>query len=563
MKLFQSKLSVALAILFVVLVLVIGFYIWTVVSSGGINIEASAEGEKIIGEPFDLKVNLSNNSKNILNESKIILELPDGITPVNGEVSQRIIEREVGSIDVNKVHQEIFKVMATPSRESMREFTITLSYTPGTIAAHFEKTRKFGVDIQPLQTDLSLKAPEKVFSGEEFEITANYEARNPETSPKLFLKASYPDNFVKISEDLVESSSTSGKLSAKGKVNFPDDASFDIKVQIFTSLLGRDYLVSEETARVLISPSPLSFKLIVNGKDNLVAYANDTLDYTLIYKNNTQVGLQDVVIRSKLMGDMFDFRTLDSKEAKFNLFNRTITWDSNTFKDLVLLNAGEERSVNFSIKLRETYPIKKLNDKNFILKVEANIDSPTVPYLVSADKTVNYVTLETKVGGKVEVDARGFFRDAVTGILNKGPWPPKVGQSTQYTVHWFLTNFSSDVRDIEVRAAVEDGVVFTGIIRSNTTPPPEINQESGEIIWKIDRLVATTGITGEKPEAIFQIEANPTLDKKGNYMPLLSVTQVKAFDEFGETEIFNSDEAITTQLSHDSTVVEGQGKVIE
>jgi len=263
------------------------------------------------------------------------------------------------------------------------------------------------------------------------------------------------------------------------------------------------------------------------------------------------------------MGDMFDFRTLDSKEAKFNLFNRTITWDSNTFKDLVLLNAGEERSVNFSIKLRETYPIKKLNDKNFILKVEANIESPTVPYLVSADKTVNYVTLETKVGGKVEVDARGFFRDAVTGILNKGPWPPKVGQSTQYTVHWFLTNFSSDVRDIEVRAAVEDGVVFTGIIRSNTTPPPEINQESGEIIWKIDRLVATTGITGEKPEAIFQIEANPTLDKKGNYMPLLSVTQVKAFDEFGETEIFNSDEAITTQLSHDSTVVEGQGKVIE
>jgi len=563
MKLFQSKLSVALAILFVVLVLVIGFYIWTVVSSGGINIEASAEGEKIIGEPFDLKVNLSNNSKNILNESKIILELPDGITPVNGEVSQRIIEREVGSIDVNKVHQEIFKVMATPSRESMREFTITLSYTPGTIAAHFEKTRKFGVDIQPLQTDLSLKAPEKVFSGEEFEITANYEARDPEISPKLFLKASYPDNFTKISEDLVESSSTSGKLSAKGKVNFPDDASFDIKVQIFTSLLGRDYLVSEETARVLISPSPLSFKLIVNGKDNLVAYANDTLDYTLIYKNNTQVGLQDVVIRSKLMGDMFDFRTLDSKEAKFNLFNRTITWDSNTFKDLVLLNAGEERSVNFSIKLRETYPIKKLNDKNFILKVEANIESPTVPYLVSADKTVNYVTLETKVGGKVEVDARGFFRDAVTGILNKGPWPPKVGQSTQYTVHWFLTNFSSDVRDIEVRAAVEDGVVFTGIIRSNTTPPPEINQESGEIIWKIDRLVATTGITGEKPEAIFQIEANPTLDKKGNYMPLLSVTQVKAFDEFGETEIFNSDEAITTQLSHDSTVVEGQGKVIE
>lgn len=563
MKLFQSKLSITFAILFVIFVLVGGFYIWTVVSSGGIDIEVSAEGEKIIGESFDLKINFSNNSWNILNETKVILKLPEGIVLANGDLDQRIIEREVGSVDVNKMHQEIFKIIATPSHESMREFTITLSYTPGTIAAYFEKTKKFEVEIQLLRIDLSLKVPEKVFSGEEFEITANYEVHNPETSPKLFLKVSYPDNFVKISEDLIESNSTSGKLNAKGRINLPDDASFDIKVQIFTSLLGRDYLVSKKIVRVLISPSLLSFKLIVNGKDNLIVYTNDTLDYTFVYKNNTQIGLQDIVIRSKLLGDMFDFRTLDSKGAKFNLSNRTITWDPSIFKDLILLNAGEEGSVNFSIKLRETYPIRKLNDKNFILKVEANIESPTVPYLVSADKTVNYVILETKVGGKIEVASRGFFRDAAAGILNKGPWPPKVGQSTQYTVHWLLTNFSSDVRDIEVKAIVEDGVIFAGIVKSNTTPPPEINQESGEIIWKIDRLVATTGITGGKPEVIFQIEANPTSDKKGNYMSLLSITQIKAFDEFGEAEIFNFDKAITTRLSHDSTVVEGQGIVVE
>lgn len=563
MKLFRSKLSLTLTVLIVLAAVAAGFYAWSVISSGGINIEVSAEGKKVIGEPFDLKVSFNNNSRNILDDVKIILELPLGVAPVNGDLDQKIIEREVGSVDVESVHQEIFKVIATPLDENIREVNITLSYTPGTIAAHFEKNKKFKIEVEPLQTELSLSVPGKVFSGEEFEIAAGYKTGDGKDFPKLFLKMTYPDNFTKLSEDLTEKNSASGELKAKGKVNFPDDASFEVRAQVFTNILGRDYLVSEKVASVLISPSPLSFKLNVNGKNNFIAYPNDTLDYSLTYKNNTSVGLQDIVIKAKLTGDMFDFKTLDAKGAKFNAFSRTVTWDSGAFEEQKLLNPGEERTVNFAVKLMGTYPIRRLNDKNFSLRVEANIESPTVPYLVSADKTVNYATLETKVGGRIEVDARGLFRDAASGVLNKGLWPPKVGQSTQYTIHWVVTNYATDVRDIEIRASLQDGVVVTGVIKSNTTSPPEVGSESGEVIWKIDRLTATTGITGEHPEAIFQIEATPTADKKGNYMPLISVSQVKAFDEFTETEISSSDETVTTRLSDDPTVVEGEGIVIE
>ncbi len=563
MRLFQSKLPIVITILIALAAVAAGFYAWSVFSSGGINIEASVEGEKIIGEPFDLKVNFSNNSRNILDEAKITLKIPLGISPVNGDLAQRIIERKVGSVDVGGVHQEIFKVMAIPLEENMREFSIVLSYVPGGISARFEKTEKFSVEINSPQIELSLKAPEKVFSGEEFEIAADYKALNQEASPKVFLKMIYPDRFEKLSEKATEKTETSGKLAAKGKVSFPDDSSFDIKAQLFTNFLGRDYLVAEKVLRVLISPSPLSLRLMANGKNSLIAYPNDTLVYDLVYKNNTNVGLQDIMIRAKLTGDMFDLRTLDVKGAKFNTLSRTVTWDSMSFAEQRMLNPNEERMASFSIKLRENYLIRRLNDKDFTLKVEANIESPTVPYLVSADKTVNYANLEIKVGGRIEVDARGLFRDAASGVLNKGPWPPKVGQSTQYTIHWVLTNYATDVRDIEIRALLQDGVVVTGVVKSNTTSSPEVGSESGEVIWKIDRLVATTGITGEHPKAIFQVEATPTADKRGNYMPLISVTQIKAYDEFGGTEIFNSDESVTTRLENDSTVRENEGKVIE
>ena len=84
-----------------------------------------------------------------------------------------------------------------------------------------------------------------------------------------------------------------------------------------------------------------------------------------------------------------------------------------------------------------------------------------------------------------------------------------------------------------------------------------------EIVWKIDRLLATTGVLGQAPEAIFQIEATPRRAHAGNYMSLLSPTTVKAFDEFINSEITSQDEAVTTLLSDDASVVEGQGIVVE
>ena len=559
MKFFRSKTGIILSLLAVA---GIGFYFWSAASSGGIDIQANTEGTNVIGEPFDFKVNFSNNSNNILNDLKLTLEVPENIIIIDGE-GKKIVQRVAGNIDIGAVHQETFKVMATPSGDSSRKFTVSLSYVPGTIAAHFEKSKTFDIPIEPLETDLSLNVPEKVFSGEEFDIKADYKAKKPENSPKLSFRIIYPENFTKTSEELKETDPTSGTFRAKGKVNFPDDASFEVEAQLIVNLMGKDYMVAEHVSKVLISPSPLSLKININGSTDFIAHPGDTLNYNLIYKNNTQVALQDVLIKIKLSGEMLDFSSVDSRNAKFNLSAKTITWDSSQFNELTLLNAGDEKSVGFSIKLRSGYLIKKLNDKNFSVKAEANIESPTVPFLVSADKTINSASLVTKVGGQIQVEAKALFRDAISGILNKGPWPPRVGTGTQYTIHWLLTNYASDVREIEVRAALEDGVVFTGVIKSNTTTPPEVDEESGQIIWKIDRLVATTGITGEKPEAIFQVEATPTPEKRGNYMPLLSATEVKAMDEFANATISGIDTGLDTRLVDDPTVSEGQGLIVQ
>ncbi len=116
------------------------------------------------------------------------------------------------------------------------------------------KSKTFDIQIEPLETDLSLNVPEKVFSGEEFDIKADYKAKKPENSPKLSFKIIYPDGFSKTADKLEEKDSTSGSFSAKGKVNLPDDASFEIKAQLTVNLMEKDYVVAERVYKVLLSP---------------------------------------------------------------------------------------------------------------------------------------------------------------------------------------------------------------------------------------------------------------------------------------------------------------------
>ena len=198
-----------------------------------------------------------------------------------------------------------------------------------------------------------------------------------------------------------------------------------------------------------------------------------------------------------------------------------------------------------------------------MIKVDAGIESPTVPYLINADKTVNTSILETKVAGRVTLYPGGFFRDAQSGILNNGPFPPRVGVPTNFTIHWAISNFATDVDNVEVRARLEDGVNFTGNVKGNTDSLPEFDANTREVVWRVGRLLATTGVIGEKPEAVFQIEAIPSQSFIGKYFPLLGNVSVQGADEFTGTQISSTAQAITTRLLGDPTVKEGDGLVIQ
>jgi hypothetical protein len=342
----------------------------------------------------------------------------------------------------------------------------------------------------------------------------------------------------------------------------PNNSFFNFDAKLYMNILGHRYLINQKSGSVAISPSPLELSLSLNEQDNYVASLGDQLVYAVIYKNNSGVGLADVVIKVKLMGDLYDFNTLQSK-ANFNSITNTLTWNASNLSELKLLAVGDSGMVIFQIRVKNQFPIRRLGDKNFTLKTEAEISSPTVPYYLSATQTTGLANLETKIAGATKIETKAYFRDAASGLANYGPWPPKVNQPTQYTVHWLVTNYSTDIRNVEIRAFLESGVTWTGKVKGNAGSLPTYNDRTQEVVWTIDKIPATKGVISSPLEVVFQIQATPNITQVGNYQPLIKETYITALDDFTGTRLQNQAAAVTTVLPDDPTVSQTLGIVAQ
>ena len=557
-------------VLFVALALS-GFYVFEKLSGGDIALDVKAPNEKVeVGVPFDINVRFANDSQNALGSVRIVLEFSENLISADG--SSGVITRELGDISSGSVHQESFQVIATPAEKPDYKVKATVFYSPVTLVAEFKKVAEVDVNVEAPSFDLTLQAPEKIFPGEEFETKITYKKRKETSeSPELVLNLNVPDGLQRVMADpAIDTAENTwlldtpkegeeGSVLFRGKTDSVGNISIDISAELAMKILGKEYTFLVAPHTIVVEPSPISFQIALSEGGDVVR-PGEKLTYIASYRNNTEVDLQDIVIRAQLIGDMFDIDSLETS-AGFNRLTNTITWNAGDFEELRRIKAGGGGKLAFSVKVKDGYPIKRLSDKNFVLKVNANIESPTVPYLIDADKTVNKSSIETKVAGRVEVTTRALFRDAGSGIVNSGPFPPRVGVPTNYTIHWSVKNFGTDVGNVEVRASLENGVRFTGTTKNNSGSEPYFDPETGEVVWQIGRLVATAGLLGETPSATFQIEAIPSALHKGKYMPLIGVTEIRGDDEFTGQAIGSTAGLIDTRLSGDPTVKEGDGLV--
>ncbi len=523
-----------------------GFYFYQYFTTRDVALSLKTLENVYTGVPFNLEVELSNNSDKPLNDVKLSMILPEGTALLGEDINKRVYNQSFGNLEKNAVLSEKIPVIVFGGEQSLKKFEVVASYFPPSLGpkARFETIRSVEVSAREPAIKFDLIAPQKVLNNEDFEIEINYQNISGIDLPGVELELQYPQVFTFINADPKPTSGNNfwkiGGLAKNaemktivlsGKALGAEQSFFEIKSVLRVEFFGQKYLIAEKTSSINIASSPLSLSIGVEGQNSEIAFPNSSLRYKIVFRNNSNIGLNDAVIKAKLIGEMFNVQELRTS-GFFDSRNNTIVWNAANTPALRLIPPESQGTVEFEIKTKELYPLKRLSDKNFVLKVEAEISSPTVPYYVASDKTIGLTNSEIKVAGAVVLNAGASYL--------KGYWPPKVNKPTTFTIKWMIKNYSTDISNVEVKAFLQSGVRFIGNAKSNVNSVPIYNERTQEIIWQIAQIPATKGVISKPVEASFQVEAIPNITQLGEKMPLMSQTILEAFDEFVKIELKNS-----------------------
>lgn len=560
---FSKPVFWTIIVAFILVAAGIGFFFYSYFINRDIAFSLNTPRNTLSGAPFNIDVGVKNNFNNSLNDVKISLVLPDGAFFAEESQEKRFYDKNFGDLEKGSYFQERIPVIIISDSQVVKKFSVKISYyTPALGSkARFEQVKTVDISTEEPAIKLDISAPKKILNNEDFEVEISYQNISNVQFENVKLKLEYPSFFIFKNSTMAPSlgnetwefnslpaNGSNGNFIITGKVINSNESlnNFEIKCEIIAEVLGQRYSINKKSAQLNIATSPLTINISLNNDVNYIVFLRNTLRYKINYHNSSDVGLNDVIITAKLTGEVFDFKSLTGN-GFFESKNNTITWNVANTPELKIINPNNGGYVEFQIQAKENYPIKRQSDKNFTLNVSAEISSPTVAHGVTSDKTINFTNLKNNVSGAVTIIPKLFFYDPSSGISNKGQLPLVVNKSTNFTIHWTIINYSTDISDIKISGFLQSGIRWTGQVKSNINSLPSYNERTNEVTWNIDKILATQGVISSPIEAIFQIEATPNITQANQLMPILSKTTIQAMDNFNNKILINSATAISSE----------------
>ncbi|MGC9602898.1 MAG: hypothetical protein ABSF47_00260 [Minisyncoccia bacterium] len=541
------------------LILALGlFFIFSYsTSSRDVTLEISPSSDVSRGAPFSVEVSVTNNSGGLIKGGIITLNLPQGVIEPGSGRDRSVVMENIGDLTSGNLVKRTYSLVPVDPVGSKETVTAVLSYAIST-GARFEVRQTMDIEVKTAAIEMELKRPDQILSGSTFAVKVNYMNKSDFNFPALTLEADYPSAFKFDSASVPPASmnnywqlgglsgNASGTVSISGHLDLSSGANVSLPVKISANFGGQDYPVADGVVSLTPASSPITLQVFVNNQNNYLASAGDVLKYSIQYQNSSGIALSDAKITATVAGEMLDWSSLKT-DGVFDPNAQTISWSSANMPALKMLDPGAGSQADFQVKLKSTFNLDRLNDRNFSVRVNVVMSSPSVPYYLSSKNTSVQAVSDTKISGLVMVTTQGYFEEAASGTSSGGSLPPQVNHTNSYSIHWLIRNFATDLNNVEVRAALAPGVKWVTAVSANLGNPVIYNPGDNSVTWNIDRVAATKGILSDPAEAIFQVEATPDASMVGAPELLVGTTYLKGTDNFTGQELTSQFVPMTTK----------------
>ncbi len=504
------------------------------------------------GEEIEYLVRYKNNGDILLEDPELIFEYPKYSLLQNGEELRWT--KKVEDIYPGEEKSVKFKSRLLGKENEIVVAQAWLSYQPKNLKARYESKTTFSTQIKFVPLTFEFDLASKIETGQELQFSLNYFSNFDCELSDLRIKIIYPDGFLfkdsspqsleKTEWEIVSLFQASG-----GRIKISGEVEGETGEQkVFRGELGiykeGEFIVLKEAAQsIQIIEPAIYISQIVNNSPDYIANPGDLLHYEIFFKNIGKKSFHKKFLLVRLEGETFDLETLRSDKGETGPGDNSIIFDWKNVPKLSFLDAGEEGKVEFWIKVREEdfdQEIKNpaLRDKILISEAEKEF--------------------EIKVNSKLVILQKVYFQEEFFG--NSGPLPPKVGETTTYTILWQVKNYWNDLNNVKVKAVLPDNIRPTGRIFPEDAKFT-FDPVSREAIWNIGDVTAYQGI-GKVPLTLgFQIALTPDFNQKGETAVLVKEAEVIGQDEFTQDILSSKASEVDTTLPDDESITGQQGIV--
>ena len=568
---FLSRLTLA-RVVGILVMLGIVFFSYLVLSRSSFsssNISILIKGPEIFKsqEKVDFEITLINESKFDIQGGVLYVTLPEFIVFEGDETSEKRLE--FGSV---AKHGKTSLGITLFAKDTQKQGVIKVraEYAPKNLQGIFESIASANISIASLPLTVIFDLPQKAVNGQSVRGSFHFVAEKEIESLPLISRIILPDNFsLRDSEPRPQDTTTwnfdeinpgeSYRVEFEGVIE-----GYESETKNFDLLFGtsdgetgfkEQYKISRQ---IRISSSPLEFTQTVNGSIEHVASPGEELKFKIAYKNKTGVDIEDVSISAQLIGDAFDFSTLNTGSGYFNKETDTVIWNKDFLLGLASLDKDESGIVEFSVSLNKDVRTGNYSDKNIYVKSRAVIDTVKIPLALNGLSLRAESSARVNLRTSLLLSQKAYYYEGP--FSNSGPIPPRVGERTTYAIFWKVENSSNEVKDVTIEVPLSRLAVFEGKVYPLDTGL-NYNSSTHSLSWDLGKLLPGVGSIIPAKTVTFQVSLTPSEEIRGSVVELIEQAKISGTDTFVNEFVESFASSIDTSLPYEGGIQPGDGIV--
>ena len=516
-------------------------------------LEVTGSNQVSAGEEVVYTLTYRNDNLVSLKNAKITVEVPNALVDssldILGQTKSEIREYQLPELEPRSKGEIVIKGRLIGELNSIHTIKATLNYMPTILTSSFDSKTEFATTIADSPVIVDIQAPLQSVSGEVVNYVVSINNKGNNDLENLELQLEYPDTFAFNSATITAKGNSKNiftipSLKSKSTYEFTVAGNLGgnqqeikiIKAKIGESRQGAFTLYSSTQKSTTLGSPYVNISQKVNKG---VVLAGESLEYNITFRNNTQVRIGEGALRVQLDSRLLDLSKLNARGADFDASSNTIIWRANAIPQLKTFGPNEQGEVSFTVPVKRTIPIENFQDINYIIKTNVTFESDEVPTTLGVNKIIQGNSSEVKLATRMIPKATISYVSRESSIINTGPIPLKLAQTTTFAVSLEVQNLTNDISGVSFKTTLPDNVTWTGKSIA-TNGELSYNERTKEITWNLGKVPANTGLLRPLYRAVFQIGITPAINQVGQTPKLLSRINYSGKDDFTGIDLSGS-----------------------